>query len=175
MKITGFQMMDRMEVLREQGQIANKQFLRSLFRFDTEEDKPDPRELMQAFADCERKIALLQTAQAQYNATVQVQAGEETMPLQQAIKMYGSVKLIKQNWQTAAKPDPNEGAKSRYYSESDFTTRASGNEYAQRVVSMEECKTLAVNAANLALALKQAIRSGNAAVLELDIDSSVWE
>ena len=175
MKITGFQMMDRMEVLREQGQIATKQFVRSLFRFEAEQDKPDPRDLMQTFADNERKIALLQTAQAQYNVLVQVEVDGETMPLQQAIKMYGSVKQIKQNWQTAAKPDPTEGTKPRYYSDSDFTTRQSGNEYAERVVSMDECKTLALNAANLALALKQAIRSGNAAVVELEIDPSVWE
>ena len=167
--------MDRMEALREQGKIANKQFVRSLFRFETEQDKPHPRDLMQTYADCERKIALLQTAQAQYNVLVQVQVGAETMPLQQAIKIYGSVKVVKENWQTAATPDPTESAKTRYYSEKDFTTRESGNEYAQRVMSAEECATLATEAANLALALKQAIRSGNAAIVDIELDASVWE
>ena len=56
MKTTGFQMMDRMEALREQGEIANKQFVRSLFRFTTEQDKPHPRDLMQTYADCEGKL-----------------------------------------------------------------------------------------------------------------------
>ena len=176
MKITGFQMMDRMEVLREQGQVVNKQFVRSLFRFVDDQTQPDPRDLMRAFSEYERKIALLQTAQAQYNSRVQVEVRGETMPLQQAIKMYGSVKQIKQNWQTAAKPDPTEASKQRYYSGSnDFLSRDKDTEYAQRVVSMEECKQFAEDAANLALALKQAIRSGNAAIVDIEMDASAWE
>ncbi len=131
---------------------------------------------MQAFEGYERKIALLQTAQAQYNSRVQVEVRGETMPLQQAIKMYGSIKLIKQNWQTAAKPDPTDASKQRYYTGgNEFLSRDKDTEYAQRVVSMEECQRLAEDAANLALALKQAIRSGNAAIIDVEMDASAWE
>ncbi len=45
MKITGFQLMDRMEALREQGQLVNKQFVRSLFRFADDQTQPGPTRL----------------------------------------------------------------------------------------------------------------------------------
>ena len=49
------------------------------------------------------------------------------------------------------------------------------NEYAQRVVSIDECLRLSKEASDLTTALKQAIRAGNAAEIEIDIDPAVFQ
>ena len=45
----------------------------------------------------------------------------------------------------------------------------------ERVVSVDDCLRLSEEAARRALALKQAIRSGRATELELDIDPALLE
>jgi len=172
MKVTGYQLMDRIELLREQAQTINGQFTGSLFRFEgAGEDKPDPRELMKAFADCERRVALLQAAQAAYNVRVTVVVLGEQMLLQQAVKLVGSANRVKNNWLSAVKNTQDKNSYTAYYD----LVRDKTNDYAQRVVSIEECLRLSKEASDLATALKQAIRSGNATEVELDIDPSALQ
>lgn len=131
MKISGYQLMDRIEALREQAQTINGQFTGSLFRFaEAVEEKPDPRDLMKAYLECERKVALLQAAQAAYNVRVVVEVLGEQMSLQQAVKLIGSATRVKSNWLTASKNTPDNSSYSSYYE----MVRDKTNEYAQRVV-----------------------------------------
>lgn len=172
MKVTGYQLMDRIEALREQAHTINGQFTASLFRFTAgTEEKPDPRDLMKDYADCERKVALLQAAQAAYNVRVTVDIQGEQMALQQAVKLIGSVNKIKSNWLAAVKNTQDKNSYSGYYE----LVRDKTSEYAQRVVSIEECLRLSKEASDLVTALKQAIRAGNAAEIELDIDASLFQ
>lgn len=171
MKVTGYQLMDQIEVLREQAQTINGQFTGSLFRFaEATEEKPDPRELMKAYVECERKVALLQAAQAAYNVRVNVEALGEQMLLQQAVKLIGSANRVKNNWLAASKNSPDNNSYSSYYE----MVRDKTNEYAQRVVSMEECLRLSKASSDFATALKQAIRAGNATEIELELDPSIF-
>ena len=56
MKITGYQLMDRLEELKEQAKTYDGQFKGSLFRFEADEKKADPRDLMASYESCESKI-----------------------------------------------------------------------------------------------------------------------
>ncbi len=171
MKVTGFQLMDRIEVSREQAQTINSQFTGSLFRFaEATEDNPDPRQLMKDYADCERQVALLQAAQSAYNVRVMVGVLGEQMALQQAIKLIGSVNKIKNNWLAATKNTQDKNNYSNYYD----LVRDKTSEYAKRVVSVEECLRLSKEASDLTTALKQAIRAGNAVEIDIDINPSVF-
>ena len=171
MKVTGYQLMDRIEALREQAQTINGQFTGSLFHFaDVTEEKPDPRQLMKDYADCERKVALLQATQAAYNVRVIVEVLGEQMLLQQAVKLIGSANRIKNNWLAATKTSQDKNSYSSYYE----LVRDKTNEYAQRVVSIEECLRLSKEASDFTTALKQAIRAGNAAEIEIDIDPALF-
>ena len=165
-------MMDRIEALREQSQTINSQFVGSLFRFhENVEEKPEPRELMKRYLEAEKRVAALQTAQATYNIQVKVEVLGERMSLQQAVKLIGSATRIKNNWLTASKNSPE----SNSYSSYNELVRDKDNLYAQRVVGVEECLQLSSLASDLAMALKQAIRSGNAAEIEMDVDLDLFQ
>ena len=62
MRITGYQLMDRLEELKEQAKTYDGQFKGSLFRFEEDEKKADPRDLMAGYESCERKITQIQEA-----------------------------------------------------------------------------------------------------------------
>jgi hypothetical protein len=172
MKITGYKLMDRIEALREQAQTINGQFTTSLYRFEEAiEEKPDPRELMKQYVECEKKVALLQASQAAYNVTVKVEVLGEEMSLQQAVKLVGSANRIKNNWLSALKATQDKNSYASYYD----LVRDKTNEYAQRVVSIEECLRLSQEASDRSAALKQAIRSGNATEVEMEIAPSLFQ
>jgi hypothetical protein len=175
MKVTGYQLMDRIEALRQQAQTISGQFADSLYRFaDPTEEKADPRDLMRDYMACERQVALLQAAQAAYNVRVTVDVAGEVMSLQQAVKLIGSANRVKTNWLSTVKPPSEQrGVVSHYY----ITTgnvRDKDSEYAVRVVSIPECLRLSQEATDFATALKQAIRAGNAVELDLDIDPGLF-
>lgn len=172
MKVTGYQLMDRIEALREQAQTVNGQFTGSLFRFaNVSEEKPDPRELMKAYMDCERKVSLLQAAQATYNVCVTVEVLGEQILLQQAVKLIGSANRVKNNWLSASKNSTDTNSYSPYHE----LVRDKNNEYAQRVVSIEECLRLSRETSDFVTALKQAIRAGNAVEIEVEIAPAVFQ
>lgn len=149
MKVTGYQLMDRIETLRELAQTINGQFTGSLFRFqDDAEAKPDPRDLMQRYLEAEKRVAMLQKAQADYNVRVTVDVLGERMSLQQAVKLIGSATRIKNNWLAASKNSPETNSYSSYHE----LVRDKDNVYAQRVVGIEECLQLSGAAADLATA-----------------------
>lgn len=171
MKITGYQLMDRIEALREQAQTINGQFTSALFRFKEDTDvKPEPRDLMTRYLDTERRVAALQAAQAAYNVRVTVDVMGDILSLQQAVKLIGSATRIKNNWISASKPSQESNPYSNYLE----LVRDKDNLYAQRVVGIEECLQLATAASDRVAALKQAIRSGNATEIDLDVAEELF-
>ncbi len=172
MIITGYQIMDRLEELKETARLADEQFTDALYRFAADADKPDPRNLLLAYQTAQEKIAKLQTAQSAYNLAVTVVVQGETMPLEYAVKLIGSTNRIKNQWTAAAQ---DKSARAAFGYGGTPRSRDKEHEYAERVVSAEECLRLAEIAGKRATALKQAIRSGNATEANLDLDLSVFE
>ena len=89
MRLTGYQLMDRLEELKGQAKTLDGQFGGALYRFESEEEKGDPRQIMAAYAECERKITLIQEAQARYNLAVAVTVDGDEMTLHRAVRQGG--------------------------------------------------------------------------------------
>ena len=171
MKITGYQLMDRLEELKEQAQILDGQFKAALFQFAEERAAlKDPRVLMRDYGAIERKVALLQEAQSVYNLRVTVSAAGEEMTLERAVKRIGSANRVKNQWKTASQENANP-----YAAYGGARQRDKENEYAERIVPVEEALQLSDVAGREAAALKRAIRAGNAAEVELEIDAALFE
>lgn len=169
MRITGYKIMDRMEELQEQAKTIDAQFKPALYRFKTDlVEKLDPRALMESYLACEEKIAQLQAAQADYNLHVSITVLDGNMTLQCAVKLIGSLNHIKNQWKTAS----SEQSTNNYYQNT--MSRDKDSEYAERVVSVEECLALSSSASRRATLLKQVIRAGNAVELELEIDPAIF-
>lgn len=170
MKITGYQLMDRLEELKEQAQTLDSQFKAALFQFADERGRqPDPRELMREYGEIERKVAMLQEAQAAYNLRVAVSVDGMSMSLHRAVKLIGSANRVKNQWKSASQENANP-----YSPYGAQRQRDKENEYAERMVPVDEALQLSEIAARQAAALKRAIRSGNASELELEIDDSLF-
>ena len=157
MKITGYQLMDRLEELKEQAQTLDTQFKAALFQFAEERgSKPEPRVLMREYAEIERKVAILQEAQSAYNLRVAVTVNGESVSLERAVKLIGSANRVKNQWKSASQEASNP-----YAGYGAQRQRDKENEYAERMVPAEEAIELSEAAGRQASALKRAIRAGN--------------
>jgi len=161
MNVTGFQMTNRLRELQDLREIVAAQFNECLFRFQGEQ-KPSPEELTRTFEECERKIALLQVAQARYNLSVTVEVLGQAMTLHQAVKRVGGAARLAKLWKDAAKRT-NTAA----YGYGPMA-REKDNEYAERTVSVESCLAHSTQASRVASALRQAIQLGNSVAVDID-------
>ena len=170
MRVTGYEMMDRLEELKELAKTLDAQFTSSQFRFEDEEgEKPDPRRLLREYEAVEDRITRIQEAQAAYNLQVQVEVLGERMTLHRALRLGSVAGRVKNHWKTAAGD-----SKMNPYGLFGTITRDKEQEYAKRAVPAEECLLLADQASKRAAACKRAIRAGNATALEVDLDPSVF-
>ena len=171
MLVTGNKILDALDFLKERVKALDAQFQSSLYVFEGD-DPADPRDLMRELQETHGRIARLQEVQAAYNLAVTVEVQGETMTLQRVLQLIAGANRAKTLWVKAATPDAENpyamfghGARQR----------DKDNEYAQPVVSPAEAQELANAATRRALAFKQAIRSGNAREVELDVEPAVFE
>jgi hypothetical protein len=171
MKITGFQLTYRLRELQDTREIAQAQFNDALFQFETAaEGAPTPVELSRILQECERKIAILQVAQARYNLAVEVDVLGERISLHQAVKQVGGAGRLAKMWKDAAKKT---GANPYSYGE---MSRDKDHEYAKRTVSVQECLERSTHATRWASALRQAIQLGNGVEMEIEgLDAALFE
>lgn len=174
MQITGHMILDALDFLKERVKALESQFSGSLFRFADEDDKPDPREVLREFEELQARIARLMEAQAAYNLKVQVSVLGEEMSLQRVLHAVSSANRVKALWTQAA--EQKSTAQNRYaFLHSNSLSRDKEHEYAKPVVPAPEARELADAATRVALAYKQAIRSGNAREVEMDIAPELFE
>jgi hypothetical protein len=170
MLITGNRLLDALDFLKERVKTLDTQFNAALFRFEDDENKRDPREILAEYEAAQRKIARLMEVQAAYNLQVQVEVQGETMSLQRVLHLVGSAGRVKTLWATAAAPEGQ-----NIYNFGMTRARDKDNEYAKRVIPLEAAQELAESASRRALALKQAIRSGNAREIEMDTPADLFD
>lgn len=168
--ITGNRILDALDFLKERVKNLDAQFKASLYRFEDDEGKRDPREIVQEFEDVQARIARLMEAQAAYNLRVEVEVAGERMTLQRVLQLIGGANKVKAYWSSAATPDDQTFA----FHINTQRQRDKEHEYARRVVSLDEAQERADSATRRALALKQAIRSGNAHEIELDVSPDLF-
>lgn len=167
MKITGYRLQHTLRELAHTRDIAAGQFDDSLKVFPGEM-KARPQDIMTAYLDAEGKIARLQTGQALYNLKVQVDVLGKRMTLSEAVKLVGGAGRAEKMWRSVAAPK-----KDRYSYERD--TRDATAVVATATVTTAEAATLAKEAARWASALREAIQTGNATEIEMELDPALFE
>lgn len=171
MKINGYKIQHRLKELRDRRDIAASQFSNGLWQFEAEQDsKIHPNEAMATFADCEYKIARLQVLQARYNLVVEVTAGDQTMTLHEAVKRIGGAGRMEKMWRTAAASTGTDK-----YGYGRTMERSKENEYAQRMISVDECMESSNAASKFAASLREAIQLGNAKTIEMEADVTLFD
>ncbi len=170
MVVTGNRILDALDFLKERVKTLDTQFQASLYRFADEESKRDPRDILGEYEALQARIARLQEAQADYNLRVEVEVLGERMTLQRVLHLIASANRVKALWAKAVSPE--EAPSYQYMA---LRAREKDSEYARRVISVEAAQDLAASAARRALAFKQAIRSGNAREVEMDVPEDLLE
>lgn len=173
MKISGYKLIDRLEELKEQAKNVDAQFASSLHKFNEETDTSStatPQEIMQKYEELQTKIGKLQEAQSVYNMKVRVKFQNEALTLNRAIKEYGSLGRVKNQWKTATVAA---NSRSAYYGLE--LARSKEQIYAVRTISIENASTLYEAANKRVGLLKQAIRSGNATEINVEMDETAFE
>lgn len=164
MKTTGYRLQQAIREQVERRELAESRFSGSLNKFP-DETKSDPIKLMAEFEDAERRIALLQAAQAKYNLQVQVEVDDteagSKVSLMEAVKLLGGAQRVEKKWREAAK-----GEEDRYGGR----VRDRDSIVAQRQVDPDKCAELAKVAAKRVRALRYAIQKGDAVELDLQVE-----
>jgi hypothetical protein len=171
MLVTGNKILDALDILRERSKTLEAQFQSSLYAFEDEPPPSDPRQVMLELLQVSGQIARLQEVQSAYNLRVEVEVQGERMTLQRVLELISSANRAKTLWAKAATPQ----SENPYGFQVGLRTRDKDNEYARPVVPLPEAQDLANAATRRALAFKQAIRSGNAREVEMEVDAALFE
>ena len=170
MKVTGYFLREKIREWELRRNMANEQFPKSLKTFK-DEKKRTPVEVVADFEKAERAIAYIQAAQARYNLGVEVSVLSEKMTLCEAVKRVGGAGRVEALWRSAAG-----GKKDRYASYSnDDAVRKADEVRAVATVTQEEAAKLATRAAKFAGAMRAAIATGNATVVDMELDTALIE
>lgn len=154
-EVTGYMIREAITRWKLRKQIAEKQFRDSLYKFKDEE-KTNPSELAEAFAQADRNIALLEDLRQRFNLEQKVKVGDKTMSLSVAVKMFGGTGRLEKLWRDAC------SEKEDRYNRYDRPTRRADEEVAQKTMGMKELMAKADDAAKAASQLRSAISMANA-------------
>jgi hypothetical protein len=177
LKVSGFQIMDRLEQLKEQGATVDAKFTGSLHKF-SDEVKQTPMQVSSLYEQIETKVADLQEAQSKLNLKIKVKFADQELTLEKAIKMLGVLGRIKNQWKVAAgvsTAETKRGRRSYYDPDPTVRTRDENTEVAVRQVSEAEAQLFVTFYTKYTTELKQAIRAANAREVDIDLDPSVFE
>lgn len=170
MKVTGYLLREKVREWELRRNMANEQFPASLKKFPGE-TKRTPAEVVGDFEKAEKAIAYLQAAQARYNLGVQVNVLGEVMTLCEAVKRIGGAGRAEALWRSAAG-----GKKDRYSSyRNDDEVRKADEVRAVATITQEDAAKQATRAAKYAGAMRAAIATGNATVVEMELDTAIIE
>ena len=168
MKITGYKLQHRLRELAHLRDMAAGQFDRGKHRFEGE-DKPTSLEAFRRFSTAENAIARLQTAQAEYNLSIQVTAEGQSMTLCEAVKRVGGAGRMEKMWRSIAAPRRDR------YAYGEDGVRNKDEERAAPTISTDEALQQATRAARWASALREAIQVANATERDIDINPELFE
>jgi len=105
MVVTGNRILDALDFLKERAKNLDAQFAASLFAFEDEDEKPDPRQIVAEFEAVQSRIARLEEVQAAYNLRVEVEVLGERITLQRVLHLVAADNRVKAFWAKAASPE----------------------------------------------------------------------
>jgi hypothetical protein len=168
MKITGYKLQHKLKELEQLKELAAQQFNENIMQFESESDKLDLRDVFAEFTTIEKRISKLQSIQCLYNSQVNVSVLGESMSLLEAVKLIGGAGRSEKMWKDVVK-----GNKTRHHGYGE-QTRDKTSEYAKRSINTNEAIKFVQQATKVAGALREAIQTGNATELELNIDETLF-
>lgn len=133
-----------------------------------DENKPSPKEIAKAVVDAEAAIGLLQLEQTRYNLAVKVQLEGEEVPLLFCVKMLGGLGRVEKMWRGASTIKDE-----RYFG--DRNVRDKDQLVAARTVSYEDASKETAALDKRLGRLREAIANGNARVVEMNLDATLFE
>jgi len=162
MKITGFQLKHLLKKQELRKEALAQELEGTYAKLPNDTGTRTPKSVLDELAAVEKQIALLQTAQAQYNQKniVVLPSGLNGVPLAYVIKYEGVQNRICKMWKDTAK----QAVKShdlRFGLEKDHT-------YPVSQVDLKECLVHAMEASDVASRLQGAIGVANSRELEVD-------
>lgn len=167
MKVNGYKLREALRRWQLRRDTAAGQFPKVLTAFP-DDHKPSPVDIAAAVVTAETNIAALQTAQTAYNQRITVEAQGHTFSLLGAIKSVGGLGRVEKMWRTASAPP-----KDRYMSNDE--TRPADQVVAKRQITYEQAAAYASDIGKQLGALREAIATGNARELEVDLDPALFE
>lgn len=171
MKVSGHKLKVAIKTWELRREAVSKQFQASLWKFEGE--VKDPIKLTNDLIVAERAIAKLQEVQTLYNLSVKLKVGEEELTLCEAVKRVGGAGRVEKLWRTAT-VDTGESESKYYGMPRTELVRNKEQIRAEKVLSVEQTLELATQYSASAGALRAAIAEGNTAVIEMDVDSSLF-
>lgn len=168
MKTTGYKLQAAIREQQERRTLNESRWANGQMAWPADVEKvPNPATFIAEILDSERKIARLQTAQAEYNLTVKVKVQGQEMTLHEAVKLVGGAGRVEALWKTSAKG--GDATDYRYGG----SVRDKDSIVAVRLVSQETATEEAAKAAKYARALREAIQAGNAQLIEVNLGDVV--
>jgi hypothetical protein len=168
MKITGYKLQHKLKELEQLKEVFAQQFNDNIMQFESQNEKLELPEVFGDYTAVEKRISKLQAAQCAYNMAVKVNVLGDSMSLLEAVKLIGGAGRSEKMWKDVVK-----GNRSRHHGYGE-QTRDKTSEYAVRSVTIGDSVKFAQQAAKIAGALREAIQTGNANEIELDLDETLF-
>ena len=172
MQVTGYQIQHAVREAEQAKALAEAQFKDGLWTFPGD-DKPLPRQSMEAYRAAESRLARLQEASARYNLASQVEVNGVPMSLRRAISLLGGAGRTETMWREISAPaKPN-----RYSHEAEGAapTRDLDKVVAVRTVTLADAGAEAKKASRYAAALRDAVNIGNSQARDIDVSEADFE
>jgi hypothetical protein len=169
MNVTGYQLKEALKMKTLELSTVQTQFDESLHKFEGDEDKISPQEIVGKIASLEEEIAELQTAQSYYNLQVTIHVGDLPMKLEKAIKLVGGAGRVSKMWRSASK-----GQMRERWERHSLVVRRADEEVAKPTISKNEALDRAKEAERFASRLRNSIAVGNTTTVAIDwLDESL--
>ncbi len=173
MQVTGYRFKEAIKMAGLELDAVRSTFDESLFVFAGDE-REDPVAIAKTIEQLESQVAMLQTAQAEYNLAVAVSVKDTDgnkidMSLGAAIRLVGGMGRLAKMWRTAAR-----GKIRDRWDRQRVETRSKDLDVAQPTVPKRDALNLAKQYERFASALRNAIAVGNTTKLDIaGVDASL--
>lgn len=172
MKLTGYTIREAISQTEFDRDALKAEFDDALFIF-RDEWKRDPDDIMVEYDLAECQIAKLQTVQMRYNLAVEVAVGDEAITLAEAVKQIGGAGRVAAIWKNALERQTSPATTLGLYGRSN-RMREKDTLVAQPTLSRDVYVEMSRDAARYAAMLRNAIAEGNATVVEMEVEETLF-
>jgi len=165
--VTGFRLLEVLGRLELRKRSLQGEFNDALYQFDGE-NKGNPVEIAERLDDVEQRIAVVQTAQAEYNNRVTIastgELSDKPYTLQEAVKRLGGLNRMSNLWKGVV----GERDHDRLFGRSYARMKSREDELAKLQVGREQAMEMAETYLGEASMIRAAIAAGNTEAVDIE-------